>query len=316
MKKTKKKLAFKKKKIVTAYLFILPWVLGLIIFFLPPVIDTLYSSFCNYSIDRSTGMTFIGLDNFKTLFNPAESILKILIASFTEVLYTIPVALIFSLFIAIILNSKFKGRGIIRTIFFLPLIFGLNIINVVVKSNPVNAMMDNEILKGGSSLKLFSVDNAVSFIYKSGLPIEFLNPIISSINSIFSIITFTGVQILLFLAALQSIDKTLYEVAEIEGANKYECFWKITLPSVLPAMRIVVVYTVIDAVLRTKAIAFISSAEASRYTQGVISALSFLIIFTSLVLILIFIAIIPKGGHEIDNKKLRTSKTKVKKMVI
>ena len=292
------KLPFSKKKKVIAYFFLLPWLVGLLVFFLPPLVDTLYSSFFTFSIDRLTGMTWCGLENFKTLFNPAESMLQTFIDSMVEVLYTIPIALIFSLFIALILNSKFKGRSIVRVIFFLPLIFGLNVINIVLENNPVNGMMDNEVSTGGSALGVLSVNGLVNFISESGIPDIIMQPIVSSINSIFSIITFTGVQILLFLAALQSIDKTLYEVAAIEGCNKYESFWKITLPMVLPSMKIVVVYTIIDAVSRSDIVAYLSTPAMSRYPQGVTSATSFMIILFSLVTILVSILIIPKGGGE------------------
>ncbi|MFA7529961.1 MAG: sugar ABC transporter permease [Bacilli bacterium] len=293
-----KKLPFKKQKKIVAYIFLLPWLVGLIVFFLPPLIDTLYSSFFSYNIDRNTGMKWAGFQNFRTFFNPNETILTSAINSLVEVLYTIPVALIFSLFIALILNSKFKGRGIVRTIFFLPLIFGLKVIHVVMANNPTLALLDNEVSTSGSVMGVLSVSSVVQFLYDSGLPRGFLDAIISPINRIFSIITFTGVQILLFLAALQSIDKKLYEVAAIEGCNKYESFWKITLPMVFPTMKIVVVYTIIDTISRSEIVSYLSSNAMSRYAPGVASATSFLIILTSLVLIALSVLLIPKGGGE------------------
>ncbi|HOA79396.1 MAG TPA: sugar ABC transporter permease, partial [Bacilli bacterium] len=249
-------------------------------------------------IDRNTGMKWAGFQNFRTFFNPNETILTSAINSLVEVLYTIPVALIFSLFIALILNSKFKGRGIVRTIFFLPLIFGLKVIHVVMANNPTLALLDNEVSTSGSVMGVLSVSSVVQFLYDSGLPRGFLDAIISPINRIFSIITFTGVQILLFLAALQSIDKKLYEVAAIEGCNKYESFWKITLPMVFPTMKIVVVYTIIDTISRSEIVSYLSSNAMSRYAPGVASATSFLIILTSLVLIALSVLLIPKGGGE------------------
>ena len=310
----KKKLSWKKKKIVTAYLFLLPWIIGLLVFFLPPVLDTMYCSFFTFTLDRSTGLTWNGIENFKTLFNPLEEVLKLFTSSIIEVLYTIPVVLIFSLFIALILNSKFKGRSLVRIIFFLPLIFGLPVIKIILESNAANEMLDNAVSKGGASLGILNVTNAVNFIYDSGLPTEFLDPIINSINSIFEIVTYTGVQILLFLAALQTVDKSLYEVAEIEGANKYEAFFKVTLPSVLPAMKTVIAFTIIDAFARSSIVSYISSAGMSRYAMGVSCALSFSIIIVTLVMLIVFILIIPKGGNEIGQKyKLPKSRSKRKK---
>lgn len=293
-----RKLPFNKKKKLIAYFFLIPWLIGIIVFFLPPLIDTLYSAFFSFSLDRNTGMVWVGFGNFKTLFNPVEPILSIFVSSLLEVLYTIPISLIFSLFIALILNSKFRGRGIVRTIFFLPIVLGLNVINIVLENNPVRGLLDNEVSSGGTSLGVLSVSSLLGFIYDSGIPEVIINPIVSSINSIFSIVTFTGVQILLFLAALQSIDKTLYEVAAIEGCNKYESFWKITLPMVLPAMKIVIVYTIIDAMSRSEIVAYLSSVGMARYSQGVYSATSFMIIIITLLLIMIGILIIPKGVGE------------------
>ena len=293
-----KKLPFRKQKKIIAYIFLLPWLIGLAVFFLPPLFDTLYSSFFTFSLNRDTGMTFCGFSNFQKLFNPNEPMLDVFLTSFGTILYNIPVCLIFSLFIALILNSNFRGRSVVRTIFFLPLILGLNVISIVMANNPVNGLMDNEVSTSGAVLGILSADSVVNFIAEAGIPEAILKPIITSINSIFEIITFTGVQILLFLAALQSIDSTLYEVAEIEGCNKYESFWKITLPMVLPSMKVVVVYTVIDCLARSKIVAYLSSDSMSRYAPGVSAATSFMLIIVTLLIILISVAIIPKGGGE------------------
>ena len=156
-KKKRKPLTWKKKKIIAAYLFLAPWIIGLLVFFLPPVLDTMYCSFFTFTLDRSTGLTWNGIENFKTLFNPLEEILKLFTSSIIEVLYTIPIVLIFSLFIALILNSKFKGRAVVRTIFFLPLIFGLPVIKIILASNVANEMIDNAVSKGGASLGILNV---------------------------------------------------------------------------------------------------------------------------------------------------------------
>lgn len=297
-----KRTTLAKKKSRVAYIFLIPWFIGVIVFFLPPFLDSVFVSFFDFSLDRQSGLTFIGFTNYISLFRPSEAFITTFVNTLIELAYTIPITVIFSLFIALILNSKFVGRGIVRTIFFMPLILGLGIISFAITNNAVNSVLDHEVTTSGELLGLFSVNIMSDFFVNIGIPQSILNPITSSINSIFTVISFSGVQILLFLAALQSIDKTLFDVAQVEGANAYESFWKITFPMVIPQMKTVVIFTIIDAIARSEVVYHLSY-NMGRYSGGIQAAGGTVIILLTLTLLGVTYALFSfyKGG--VDNVK-------------
>jgi ABC-type sugar transport system permease subunit len=178
--------------------------------------------------------------------------------------------LIFSFFIAVILNQEFRGRIIMRAIFFLPLITtGGVVMRIISGDGLAQSMMSGT---GGSSL--FQVTSIQDMLLDSGIPHEITTFIFGFINDIFGLIWKSGIQILLLLAGLQTISPSMYEAASIDGATGWETFWKITLPSLYPVLTLALVYTVIDSFVDTTnpiMNSIISSAQSLNF--GVSSAL-------------------------------------------
>jgi ABC-type sugar transport system permease subunit len=157
----------------------------------------------------------------------------------------VPVVMLFSLFIALLLNQKFRGRTLARAVFFLP---------VLVATGPVIAVIRGDISTNGiSGAEQFSalfqtdlVDELLSFLGIYNLSEELTTFIETITSDIFNLIWAAGIQILIFLAALQQIPTSAKEAASMEGATGWEFFWKITFPMISPMILANLIYTVID----------------------------------------------------------------------
>ena len=264
------------QKLFVAFLFLLPVILGFLIFYLYPLIMSLVYAFSTVSVEKEGGLLVkFGQHqengvwvkdffyNFKELFTgqtgmlPVRnatsgldekiSLLQALLQTSWQTILNTAVITIFSLLVAVMLNGKFKGRGIVRAIFFLPVILNSEAIAAATESTQAIDQMLNSV----GSNALTNIFDMKTFMTSIGVPakmVTFLNGITSTI---YSTISYAGIQILIFLAAIQSVPQHLYEAAKIEGATKYEEFWKITLPMVSPMILTVVVYTVVDSFLRS-----------------------------------------------------------------
>lgn len=216
-------------------LFILPWVIGFLLFVAAPAAFSLYLSFHNVRVS-ATGlqMTPNGWDYYRFILLENGSVLyNDLIPFFSQAVVMIPIIIIFSLLIAIMLNQKFAGRTAFRTIFFLPVIFTTG--QVVLEF----------IAQGEGGLDFLARYN-VNDLLTSNLPPLISNTIIRIMNSFILILWYSGVQILIFLAGRQTISPSVYEAARIDGATPWETFWKITLPGMVPFIFLNVIYTIVD----------------------------------------------------------------------
>ncbi len=238
---------YQKRKGLYGYGFIALWMVGTLVFFLYPLAHSLLYSFMDVKPETG-GMTgpWIGIENYKYVFTEDQYYAKYLLSVLLETLWKTPLILIFSLFIAVILNQKFKGRTFARAVFFLP---------VIIATGPVYNIINGDISKTGASSAgqfstMFSTDlmgELFQFIGIYGLS-EHMQTMIEAVsNNIFSIVWSTGIQILIFLAALQNIPASAREAAQMEGATAWEYFWKITLPYVSPMILANLIFTVIDS---------------------------------------------------------------------
>lgn len=246
-KKAKKKLSYQKKRSLCGYCFIGVWLVGTLIFFLIPLFSSLIWSFCNVKIETgSSELSWVGIENYKYSFNTDPYYAQYLKTTLSETLWKTPLIIVFSLFIAVILDQKFRGRTLARAIFFLP---------VIIATGPVYAIISGDMSSTGNTAAeqfstMFSTDligELMQFLGIYGLSDD-INNLISTIeDNIFGIVWSSGIQILLFLAALQNIPASAKEAAQLEGATAWEYFWKITFPYVSPFILANLIFTVIDS---------------------------------------------------------------------
>lgn len=219
------------------YMFVFPWVIGLLLFFFIPVFSSMWYAFCEVSIEPGKIATdFVGFANFKWLIGTDPDFFDQLASSVTYMLYSFPMIIAFSLAIAVMLNKQFFGRGLLRALFFLPIVITASAVLPLLGGNDVQ-------------LPIFYNDGAVntaSLIENLNIPGPLQNFVGFLLNSTTKITYGSAVQILLFLGGLQNIPNSLYEVSKIEGANKWEEFWMITVPSLRHIITLVILYTMID----------------------------------------------------------------------
>ncbi|MBC2104987.1 sugar ABC transporter permease [Listeria booriae] len=215
------------------YLFILPWIIGFLIFTAFPIIYSIYLSFFKVTITtRGIQTVFVKFQNFQQAFTGDIDFLNKVWTFTKEIFIAVPLIVILALIIAILLNQDIKFRGFFRTIFFLP---------VIIASGPVLAKLMGQGITSIPAVK-------ESFIYRMALDNSdfFLAPVLIYIlDNTIVLLWFSGVQILIFIAALQKMDPQAYEAAKIDGASTWEIFWKITLPSLYPMIFVNIIYTTV-----------------------------------------------------------------------
>ncbi|MDR1263919.1 MAG: sugar ABC transporter permease [Oscillospiraceae bacterium] len=248
----KRRLPLSARRAWVGLAFVSPFIVGFIAFYARGLLLTLEFSLSDLSLKPDGGYTlaFSGLKHYIYAFREHATFKQVLTSSVGNMLLDVPLILFFSLFMAILLNQRFRGRTAARAIFFLPVL-----LNAPAISDALD--MARALLLGGTSPASATVMNAagggvnvsyyVDMLGSLGMPRAALNYIVGAVSRINSIITSSGVQIVIFLAALQSISPALYEVARIEGATAYEAFWKITFPMVSPLIVTNMVYTLVDS---------------------------------------------------------------------
>ena len=228
------RLSFRKRQALTGYMFVAFWLLGVTIFLLVPLIRNGWLSLTNADLaTRRQSPEFVGLANYVEAFTIDIEFVPHLLDTLANLVVDVPFILAFSLAVALLAMQPVPGRTIFRAIFFLPVVIGSAVV--------VGRMFDML----GNQLVLFRGEGAQQFLYiylgdRTPAFLSFLN------RSIF-VVWRSGVQILIFIAGLKSIDPALYEVAQVDGASAWGMFWKITLPMLSPVMLVNIIYTIIDS---------------------------------------------------------------------
>ncbi|MEC9485421.1 MAG: sugar ABC transporter permease [Candidatus Izemoplasma sp.] len=295
--KIKFKITNKRREALLGLSFIFIWIVGYSIFTLYPVFNSLYLSFFKVRLDaEGIQSTFVNFDNFKAAFISDPYFVEILIEYVLEMILNVPVVIVFALIIAMLINQDVKGKGVWRTIFFLP---------VIISTGPVIS----ELMQQGATT-LPSIEN-YDFVQLvlDNVSEAIANPIQALFDTILLVLWFAGIQILILLAGLQKIDRSIYEASMIDGASPWESFWKITLPSIMPLISVTIVYTVVSMSVFSlnSVVVYIQDKMLAESTVGTLTtgygysaALSWIYFLVMALLILIFIGLINirrRGRH-------------------
>lgn len=217
------------------YIFISLWVIGFLAFMAVPLGRSLYFAFHELKVTaEGLKASYVGWKQFQEAFTLDVKFPSRLISTITSLFLEVPLILIFAIFIAILLNRHFTGRGIFRGIFFLP---------VIVSSGAVLQRLQSD---GGDRLPIFSQYNLVDLL-RNVIPVEILRPLLEILDSLTVVMWDSGVQILIFLAGLQAISVQLYEAAKCDGATPWESFWKITFPLLMPMMLVNTLFSIVNS---------------------------------------------------------------------
>lgn len=298
-----RKITYDQQKLIWAIIFLLPWIIGFLFLFLIPMINSFRYSFFHVEASPDGGFitTWVGFRNYYNALRVeaiGNTIFQVeVIDTITEVAINIPVILIFSLFIATVLNQEFRGRAIARAIFFLPVILNSAAVTAALATGQAvsNALSDE-----GAFSVVFALND---YLLRAGLGPNFVNFIGELIGRIYSILSYSGVPILLFLAGIQSIPKHLYEAAEIEGATSYEMFWLITLPNIKVHFLTVSIFILIDHFMTSPIAEYIDMLKQTQWgLKAAMSWLYVLVILSILAVLLIVSKVFKWGESHYDAK--------------
>lgn len=241
IKKAKKSRGIESLRSRYGYTFVAHWALGLILFFIVPTISSLIYSFSKiFILETGFQLEFIGLANFKEILMENPDYLTNIRDAVGSMFYSLPIVVALSLILAVLLNQHFPGRTMFRIIFFLPVIISSSVIVRMLADPTVNAQIFNLSSEGQG------VINYQTILGNLNLPTQISDLLIFILSNAIALAWNCGVQTILFLAGLQSIPASLYEVSKIEGANKWEEFWKITIPMLRHVISLVIIYTMIS----------------------------------------------------------------------
>ena len=252
------------KKARMGWLFVLPFVIGLLVFYIGVIAESIGYSFATYAkIPASRGggysLSWVGMENYKNVLTKTvdtktgETFLEMMFTGFGKQIVEVVAIIMLSLFIAILLNQKMVGRAAFRAIFFVPVVVGAGIIakidydNALLKSMSSMESIDMGSVGGGGMSDLVDAMDITALFENLGIRTSLVKWVTDLISNIYDIVNRSGVQMLIFLAGLQSISPSIYESCQMEGASSWEIFWKITLPMISPIILANSVYTVIDS---------------------------------------------------------------------
>lgn len=283
-----KKLSYERKKSYYGYAFISLWAVGFIFLFLLPFITSVRYSLSSVTIKQGyVGLETCGFDNFANLFVKNPEFLPAFTETVTTVAAKSPLIIIFSLFTAVVLNQKFRGRTFFRAVFFLPVIIAGGIAIEIINGNYFLGLISS----GDRSNALFQSQSIAASLTGAGIPQTAVDYILKTVEEIFGLVWNSGIQILIFIAGLQSVPSTLYEVANVEGSNGWTTFWKITVPMLAPMLVVNIFYTVVDNMISYSNSMFKlidDYMNALKFDQAAaMSVICFAVIFAAVVLIYI-----------------------------
>lgn len=301
MKKQKNKLAgLQRRKAIAGYIFIAPFILGFLVFMVKPFFQSLYMSFCNVEVGAGNFNPILqGLDNYKRAITYDPKFSRQLVEEISRMAVDSIAIMVFSFFVALILNQKFKGRALVRAIFFLPVILSSGVILGLETNNELMKQMQVAIEETTNGV---SITTAVEDILRNaGVGVRAFEEVFKVIDKIYDIAISSGIQIIIFLSGLQTISASMYEAADIEGCTKWESLWKITFPMISSMFLVNWIYTIIDFCMRSdnKVIKQITDAMMA-IDYGFASAMTWIYFLIVIAFVGISSLIISRGVYYYD----------------
>ncbi|UQZ35466.1 sugar ABC transporter permease [Paenibacillus sp. PK3_47] len=284
---------YSQRKAVYGFLYVLPWLLGFLFFFLVPLIASFRFSLSNIEANANgIIVNYAGFKNYVEALTVNTSFNRTLTESIVTMVVNVPLIVIFSLFLAVLLNQKFLGRTAARAVFFLPVILASGVIMNLESTSLVQAVNDSN--AGGKAVSGLGSFELARMMIQAGISETIVDYLTGAVDRIYQIVSQSGVQLLIFLAGIQTIPPQLYEASKMEGATGYEAFWKITFPMVSPLILVNVVYTIIDSFSTNDMTDLIRSTGFEAFNFGLSSAMAWIYFLAVSLILLISTYLISK----------------------
>lgn len=251
MKKQKNKLTgLQRRKAISGYLFVAPFIIGFLLFMVQPFFHSLYMSFCDVELGAGTFEShWRGLFNYNQAFRVDPEFNRLLWEEILRMfLYSVAI-MVFSFFVALILNQKFKGRALVRAVFFLPVILSSGVMLGLETNNSLMASIQASVETAAQGVNIS--DALKEILRTAGVGVRAYEKVFEIIDNIYDVAIASGIQIIIFLSGLQTISASMYEAADIEGCTKWESLWKITVPMVSSLFLVNWIYTLVDFCMRS-----------------------------------------------------------------
>lgn len=308
MKKPKNKLAgLERRKAISGYIFIAPFIVGFLTFMLEPLLNSLYMSFSKVVLEAGSVSITPRLNGFSDFIynyydafriNPdynrllTEELMKMFIYSLA--------IMVFSFFVALILNQKFHGRALVRSIFFLPVILSSGVMLGLESNNSLMASLAASVQESGNVVNITAT--LQSILKTAGVGVRAFETVFDVINNIYDVAIASGIQIIIYLSGLQTISSSMYEAADIEGCTKWESLWKITFPMISSLFLVNWIYTIVDYCMRSDSelMELIQDIMTKQLRYDLASAMSWAYFAIMIVIVAVSSAIISKGVYYYD----------------
>jgi len=254
----KRPVSLDKRKARSGYFFVAPFVIGILLIYIPILLDSIWFSFYDVeTVMDGNQYKDVYVSHGFEFYREAIGDTKFVSALFSglqQIVFEVPAVVIFSLFIAVVLNQKMLGRAVFRAIFFVPVIISTGFMETLLTNDVVSDHMAGGTDSGAGEQtgnEIISFLDVQSLFGEMKIGGELVVYVVAIVNGIYEYINYSGVQMLIFLAGLQSISPSIYEASQIEGATGWETFWKITFPMISPMILVNAIYSVINAFTRT-----------------------------------------------------------------
>ena len=291
----KKKRAFltnSRKQALTGLFFVSFFLCGVIFFFLPAIVRSI--ALCFGENNASFDITWVGWANFNFLFREDPDYVREIVETIGGLIVNSIVIIFYSIFVSTLLNRDIKGRGFFRAQLFLPVVLSMGVVekymNFSIRSGEA---MGTVAANSGNGIG-FSMDQITNLLTSFSINDDMAAIITGSIENIYDMISHSGVQVVIFLAGLQAISKSIYEAAKVEGCGGWETYWKITIPMLSPMILVNVVYTVVDSFVSSNNIvmARVLNYLTGSFEFGLASAAGWVYFLILIVLIVIIMLIL------------------------
>lgn len=302
----KRKVGLTGRRAVYGYIFILPFIIGFIVFMIRPLAQSLHMSFSEVVIsNQGFALNWNDYANYKRALTVDPEFNRMLVNSITTMLYRSIATIVFSFFVALLLNQKFKGRTLARSIFFLAVILSSGVLVGLEYSNTLMAQLKETIEEAGNSNTITTVLENILVSNTggvNGVSGKVFKTLFEIIDSIYDVAMASGIQIIIFLSGLQNISPSMYEAAQMEGCTSWESLWKITVPMVSPLMLVCWIYTIVDFFMKTdnQIMKKINDQMVIQLNYGYSSALAWIYFVVCMLLIGLTSLIISKVVYNYD----------------
>ena len=268
----------------------------MVLVFIAPLLLSLSFSFSEVTVDNGYSLKYVGFENFRYAFFGDEKFLQYFATTIGELLYEVPIILVYSFLVAVLLKEKFPGVTLFKFVFFLPVILSSDLFFGLLNNfGTVTSSTLDSVMNSASSGMLESL-NLAKYLTKLGLSTKIVDMLTGPVDKVYEIVTCSGIQIFIFLAGIYSVPPDLYEAAHVEGANAWEKFWMITFPMVMPMILVNVIYSIVDTFISESnlVMTYVYELSFKNFNFGLSSAICWIYFAVIAAILAIVFAVINK----------------------